>query len=87
MNDIEYPAYFLAMALELVNHLGGLLNVAGQPGDAVAGQADDLPTAGCFAVGPGRDFGGALCIECDVLHAGTHLLDRRSDQVGFLLLA
>jgi len=75
------------VAFELVDDFGGLLNIAGQAGDAAAGQADDLPAAGGFAIGLCGGFGGALGVERDFLHAGSHLLDGRGNEVGFLLLS
>ncbi len=86
MNHLEHAADFLAVTLELMDHLGGLLDVTRQPGDAVAGAPDDLPSTGRLAVGPCRHLGGALGIERDILHAGGHLLDGGGDEVGLALL-
>ena len=84
--DLDFWGAFKAGDTD-ADDFGGLLNIAGQAGDAAAGQADDLPTAGGFAIGLRGGFGGALGVERDFLHAGSHLLDGRGNEVGFLLLS
>src|SRR3546814_13365403 len=77
VNHLEHAADFLAVAFQLMNDFGGLLDVTGQPPDAVAGEADDLSAAGRFAVRAGRHLGRALPVEGDFLPAGGHLPNRR----------
>gem|GEM_PF-6667711 len=87
VDDLEHTADFLAMAFQLMDDLGGLLDIVRQARDAAAGEADDLPAAGRLAIGTRRRLGGALRIQGDLLDTGGHLVDRGGDQVGFLLLA
>ncbi len=85
-DDVQHLGDVVAVHLQFVDHLTGLLDVQRQLADGGTGAIDHLGAGRGFAIGTAGGFGGALCVAGHLLHADCHLVDRGGDLVRLDLL-
>lgn len=87
LNHLEYAVNFIAMLFQLMNHQAGLLHLAGEAINVLAGLLNQLVAAVGFLVGQVRGAGGELSVARHFLHTGRHLGYCAGNLGSFPLLA